>query len=863
MVDQIEAFLSTDGFMPHGMCYLWRPGVLGLHVVSDSLITLAYFSIPFTLLYFVRKRTDLQFNWMFVCFAVFIVACGTTHLMEVWTIWHPTYWLSGSIKAVTALASVPTAILLIKLVPDALRLPSPSALQSANIELAHEVTERQRAEGEVRRINAELEARVTERTAQLEAANQSLRESEGRFRALAEFLPHLVWTCRADGWCNYLSPQWVEYTGRPESEQLGSGWADHLHPDDRERVEKEWAAATLRGDSFDVEFRIRRVDGMYRWFKTRAVPLRDAAGSIVKWFGSNTDIEDYKLLEQKLRTQLERLALLDRTTRAIGERQDPRSILQVVIRSLEDDLPIDFGCVCLYEPVRRTLTVTCVGVKSQPLALQLAMPEQADIDIDQNGLSRCLRGELVHEPDITQSPFPFPQRLAAGGLGSLVIAPLAIEGEVFGVLVASRREGRQFSSGDCEFLRQLSEHVALTIHQAKLHAALQHAYEDLRQTQQSVMQQERLRVLGQIASGIGHDINNALSPAALYTQSLLERDSNLSSEAKDYLVIIQRAIEDVAHTVARMKEFYSQRDPQRAHAPVNLNRAIEQVIELTRARWNTMPQERGIVVRVETGLTLGLPDIAGAESEIRDALTNLILNAVDAMPDGGVLTLCSCAVEPNHVRVDVMDTGIGMDAATRTRCLEPFFTTKGERGSGLGLAMVYGMLERHGGEVQIESEPGKGTSIRLTFPAAAPPTAASSGLYPALRPLRPLRILFVDDDPILLKSLHDTLEQDGHVVTVADGGQSGIETFRAAEKRGERFAAVITDLGMPHVDGRTVAAAVKSAAPDVPVILLTGWGHRILAENETPQHVDRVLSKPPKLAALRLALAELTNESPS
>ena len=135
-MDHIDHFLSTEGFMPHGLCYLWQPGVLGLHVVSDSLITLAYFSIPFTLLYFVRKRTDLQFNWMFVCFAVFIMACGTTHLMEIWTVWHPAYWLSGSIKALTALASVPTAILLIKLVPDALRLPSPSALQSANMELA-------------------------------------------------------------------------------------------------------------------------------------------------------------------------------------------------------------------------------------------------------------------------------------------------------------------------------------------------------------------------------------------------------------------------------------------------------------------------------------------------------------------------------------------------------------------------------------------------------------------------------------------------------------------------------------------------------------------------------------------------------
>ena len=118
MFDSILRFLSGEGFMPHGMCYLWRPDLLGLHVISDALITCAYFSIPFTLLYFVRKRRDLEFNWMFVCFAVFIVACGATHLMEIWTVWHPAYWLSGSIKALTAVASVPTAILLVKLIPD-------------------------------------------------------------------------------------------------------------------------------------------------------------------------------------------------------------------------------------------------------------------------------------------------------------------------------------------------------------------------------------------------------------------------------------------------------------------------------------------------------------------------------------------------------------------------------------------------------------------------------------------------------------------------------------------------------------------------------------------------------------------------
>src|SRR5260221_8577412 len=154
----IEYLFSADGFMPHGHCYLWRPGVLWLHILSDALITLAYFSIPFTLVYFVRRRKDLEFHWMFLCFAVFIVACGTTHLMEIWVIWHPTYWLSGAVKAITALVSVPTAILLLKLVPQALVLPSPAALQKARDELEKENIERKRFERELQKKNAELEA---------------------------------------------------------------------------------------------------------------------------------------------------------------------------------------------------------------------------------------------------------------------------------------------------------------------------------------------------------------------------------------------------------------------------------------------------------------------------------------------------------------------------------------------------------------------------------------------------------------------------------------------------------------------------------------------------------------------------------
>jgi PAS domain S-box-containing protein len=690
-----------------------------------------------------------------------------------------------------------------------------------------------------------------------------LRESRQHYQALAESLPHLVWTCRADGYCDFLSRQWVTYTGRSAEEQLGNGWADAIHPDDRERVEREWGRAVERGDLYDEEFRLRRRDGAYRWFRTRGVPLRDASGAIVKWFGSNTDVEDYKRSEQRLRAQLERLDLLDRLTRAIGERQDLHGVLQVVVSSLEESQPLDYCCVCLYDAADRLLTVECVGQRGQALASELELGEKAHIHVDVNGLSKCVRGQLVYEPNIDGAPTSFSQRLSRASLRSFVAAPLVLESNVFGVLIAARRVADGFSSADCEFLRQLSEHVALAAHQAQLHTALQRAYDDLHQTQQAVMQQERLKALGQMASGIAHDINNAISPVALYTESLLETEPGLSVRARDYLETIQRANEDVAQTVARMREFYRPREAELVLSPVNLNEVAQDVIGLTRARWSDMPQERGVVIEVDTSLTPNAPVVPGVEAELREALTNLVFNAVDAMPEGGTLSIRtrrtsdpSRAEAPDRVYIEVSDSGVGMDAETQRRCLEPFFTTKGERGTGLGLATVYGSVQRHNAEIYILSAPGRGTTVQLVFAAARDEAVPKEP--PRRQRLPSLRILVVDDDPLLLKSLRDTLETDGHSVTTATGGLAGLEAFSAAREKDMPLDLVITDLGMPYVDGRQVAAGIKELSPSTPVLLLTGWGQRLMDDGELPAHVDKVLNKPPKLTDLRAALAAFT-----
>jgi PAS domain S-box-containing protein len=690
-------------------------------------------------------------------------------------------------------------------------------------------------------------------------AETELRASQERFQFVARATNDVVWDWDLAQDTIWWNDKFAELFGyrAAEIESSSTSWTGRIHPDDVDRVVSGiHAVIDGTGQSWSDEYRFRRGDGSYAEILDRGFVIRDASGAALRMVGAMQDITERKHAEAKLRTQLARLALLSHITRAIGERRDERSIFLVVARTLEEELPVDFCCVSLYDRARSELTVSGVGPAGAALATGLGMQGGSRIEIDENGLSRCVRGQLVYEPDVAGVTFPFPRRLAGGGLRSVVFAPLLVEKEVFGILMVARRAAHAFSSADCEFLQQLSEHVALAAHQSQLHAALQKAYDDLHRSQQVVMQQERLRAVGQMASGIAHDINNAISPITLYAESLLEREPGLSGRARDQLETIQRAIGDVAQTVSRMREVYRPREPQLTLAPVDLNAVARQVLDLTRARWSDMAHRHGVAIEIRAEPTEGLPQILGAESEIRDALTNLVLNAADAMPNGGVLTLRTVH-RAGRVCLEVGDTGVGMDEDARRRCLEPFFTTKGERGTGLGLAMVYGAVQRHSGELDIDSAPGRGTTVRLSFAAPGADRIATVRETQAVPVPAAQRILVVDDDPVLLKTLRDILEADGHGVTVTHGGQAGIDAFHAAQEKGEPPDVVITDLGMPNVDGRKVASAVKALSPKTPVVMLTGWGQRLIADGDVPLHVDRVLSKPPKLRELREALSEV------
>jgi PAS domain S-box-containing protein len=693
-------------------------------------------------------------------------------------------------------------------------------------------------------------------------AEEALRASEQRNRLIVESALDAVVTIDGAGVITGWNSQAEAIFGWQRSEALGrrvdeiimperfrgahrEGLARHIATGDRSVLDKRVELVALRrdGEEFPIELSITSI----------------GTDDTLSFSAFVRDITERKVAETRLQTQRDRLHLLEQITRAIGKRHDVESIFQVVVRTLEDRLPADFVCICRYDRVAHMLTVANVGVGSEPLGRELGMVEKGEVPIDRNGLSRCVAGELVYEPDLAEVDFPFPVRLAREGLRSLVIAPLAIEDEVFGVLVVARVRAEAFLSADCEFLRQLGEHVALAAHQAQLRDSLQRAYDDLKLTQQAALEQERMRAIGQMASGIAHDINNAISPVAVYTQSIIERDLALPQEVREYLELVGRVTKDVAATVGRMRDFY-RGDEEVELVPLDLNELVPQVIELTRARWSDMPQQRGTVIKVSSELGSGLPQVMGNASELREALTNLVFNAVDAMPEGGTLTIKTFVdVESRNrrrVRLEVCDTGPGMDEEIRNRCLDPFFTTKGERGTGLGLAMVQGVALRHKAELNIDSAPGKGTCVVLEFGAVRDTQQARKSTEVPTANI-PRRLLIIDDDPAVLTATAIVLKTMGHDVITADGGQAGIDALRGALAAGETFDVVITDLGMPYVDGNQVARSVKELCPTMPVVLLTGWGRRLTTGEKAPAHVDFLLPKPLDLGELRDVLARL------
>ena len=404
-----------------------------------------------------------------------------------------------------------------------------------------------------------------------------------------------------------------------------------------------------------------------------------------------------------------------------------------------------------------------------------------------------------------------------------------------GSLVAWRSNDRAFANRTAAALQRAHREAEDTLAQVAA-------------TQDQLLQRERLRAMSQMAGGIAHDFNNTLSPIVGFTELLLRQPGLSPETVRSYLQLIDTAAHDAASLIRRMRELYRERAESDLDGPVDLGACIQDAVALTRPRWQDAALGSGIEIRVAIDAAHA-PVVRGDAAAIREMLTNLVLNAVEAMPRGGTITLRAHTVATEAV-IEVHDTGVGMSDDVRQRCLEPFFSTKGRRGTGLGLALVHATVERHGGSLRVESEPDRGSRFIVRLPIA-PRASADGGAGDAA--LRPLHVLVVEDDPLARMSVIAQLSSQGHTVDSATNGVEGLAKFSAG-----RFDLVVTDRAMPGMGGDDLAASIASSAPGTPVIMLTGFGDLMAARGERPAGVGAVVSKPVTLDTLAQAIRVVT-----
>jgi signal transduction histidine kinase len=377
-------------------------------------------------------------------------------------------------------------------------------------------------------------------------------------------------------------------------------------------------------------------------------------------------------------------------------------------------------------------------------------------------------------------------------------------------------------------------------------AELEETLGRLKATQQQLIKQERLRALGMMASGIAHDFNNALTLVLGYAELLAPFFQNLPEEReKLFLANLMAAAQDAAHVVSRLREFYRPTSHGEMRERVDVNATIEQSLILTAPRWRDKCRAEGRQINTQLSLE-DVPPLLGNSAELREVLTNLIFNAVDAMPSGGQIRFRTRATE-GRIEIQITDTGIGMSSEECARCLEPFYTTKGEQGTGLGLATVYGFVQRHGGGIRIQSQKGKGATFILTLPAGEGVLPAAT--EPETRPLQPLRILVVDDQEIIRDLMTEMLFSEGHIARPVSGAADALIALDS-----NSYDIVISDLSMPDMTGTQLATEIRTRGKIIPFILLTGFGDEMKAQGDPPPEVDLVLGKPLTISTLRAAL---------
>jgi len=702
-----------------------------------------------------------------------------------------------------------------------------------------------------------------------------LVRAEELHRKLVEISADLIFSLSPDGTVKSVNPKIRDYGYDPAS-LVGRPLTDFVAFEDREQigeiVRKLREGETVQSCSVSVRTasgKMRRGEwrcfGVYKNGRLTEIwgVFRDLSQLLLltEELGKKADelaklSEEQSLLLRDIHRQAEQLSVLDELTLAAIQRREFVKAAQAIIDGLKSLFPETGLVVLKHDAATNTLRLIAGNERALAVLNRLLPDPSQPIPAESFQTFRLLQqGDFVKVDDLSELNSEVSKALVSEGYRSAVSCPLRVGEDFLGFFAAFRNQPTSFTEEECAFLQRVANHLAIALHNAQLFEELQRAHDELKQAQAMLVQQERLQALGQMASGISHDIGNALVPLIAYAELLEEHPD---PKVREWGKQIATAAEDLMHIVQRLRAFYRPRTPDEPLEPVSLNEIVRQVVDLTKPRWYDMPQREGITVEMVLDLDESLPPIAGIASELREALTNLIFNAVDAIvekgePEGKILI--RTGTRDGFAFLEVVDTGIGMDEETKRRCFEPFFTTKGEKGSGLGLMMVYGTMQRHEGQIEIESELGKGTTFRLLFPMREVKETVGAGEAGGEGTLPPLRVLFVDDDPRVRGTLGELLRGWGHTVVIAEDGLSAFNAFLLALKSGQPFDVVITDLGMPRMNGAELVRKIREHDQSVPIIIVTAWG-----KEQFVLGADAVLGKPVKAQDLRAALAKVVRQ---
>jgi PAS domain S-box-containing protein len=677
----------------------------------------------------------------------------------------------------------------------------------------------------------------------------TIRQERSKLQRFIDTAEEGILTLDAEGIITFSNAKMASLLGYAPGELGGERYHDLVAPESRQAAAAAWQRRT-QGLGEQTERVLLTKAGERRFMLASANPIMDAERRFTGAFSMFTDITARKSAEAALARRVQQVVTIQALTQEITRELDLKSLLRMVIDKTVALLEGISGSIYLWDET------------TQALVRETTFPERSGANIpDRLRLGEGFSGQVALR---RKGGLSNAYRQGAHVLPGIhpdhddirvVCEPLLSRDALVGTIIIVRDQ-QPFALEDQEFLRLFADQAVIAIQNARLFAEIKTAYTNLQRAQEELVRSERLRALGQLSAGIAHDLNNTLGIIVSQTEVLQyalgspEAAPLIERVAPGYEKQLAQVLTSAQNGAAIVKRFTEWTKQQRGLAaePLDIRHTVQDALNITRTRWKDDAGRRGVQYAIEVALD-GLPNVLGKPTEIRDVLTNLIFNALDAMPAGGSLRFTGRTTTVQRpegpapmVEVLVADTGSGMTEDVRRQVFTPYFSTKGESGTGLGLANAHAIMERHGGHIWLTSSPGQGTTFTLQFPTTPARTAGpvQRRLPP---PTRPRRLLFVDDNALVRKAMGQALRQMGHAVTEAENGQQALE--RIAD---QPFDLVFTDLSMAGLNGMQLAARIRTVRPELPIVLCTGYIDDEMCQDVDRSHFLSILEKPVNLA---------------